>query len=385
MKKFILAGIAIILLLGLVGCESKKNKQIKAMMEVGEYASAMVLLNAELIEDVKNVELRKMLLECYEKQDLWDEVIKQIDIIKKIDPEANYDFMLMRSYSLIRQIEKAQIILKKYPNYNKSLDYKNTINLLEKIKKTEILTDSLREINSMIASANPDTLDDYMKSILENRIIFFDGDSLLEKKFFYYTKKNESALNKDKLQYFKENHLQDWYLVGIMSELCDDSPNLTYIVDDVKEMLQIDSTYIDYIYEPIMTYANSLIEPDIYDSKYGLYSFYRFYDDIINYYKKRSDSFRILRLFKKALDEKKLEIYWTEENDENPPDDVSLYFLYEDYIDLLKEMNEYQHIALFAVRKMKKFNKSNWVYKSLELEKNEALEKIGVKEKQIQG
>jgi len=376
LKIFKLTVIVIILLLSLIGCESRKHKQIKAMMEVGEYAPAMVLLNAELLEDVKNVELREMLIICYEKQELWAGVIKQIEVINNIEPEKNYDFLLMRAYSLLNQIDEAKIIKNKYPNYHSSLISKYDKNLVEIIKKIKIPSDSLRDIDCLYSIINPDTLDEFWKYIYDSKIKLFNGDSLLEKNFFYYTKKNESVLNEEKLQYYKENHLQDWYLVGIMSEVCDDSPNITYLEDDVKEMLQIDSTYIDYIYEPIMTYANSLIKPNIYDKKYGHYTYFLFYNEIVDYYKKRSVAFKILRLFKKSLDAKGSEIYWTEFNDENPPDDVSLYFLYGDYIDFLKEMNDYKHIVSFAELKMKKFNKSNWVYESLKLEKNKALEKL---------
>ena len=380
MKKFMLAGIAIILLLGLVGCESRKHKRIKVLMEVGEYFQAMVLLNVELLENVKNVKLRKMLLECHEKQGLWDEVIKQIEIIKKIAPETNYDFLLMRSYSLIKQTEKAQMILKKYPNYIDTLDTQYMLVLVEKVKNTNIPSDSLKDILSMFATINPDTLEENIKSLFTRKTVFFDGDSLLEKKFYYYTKKNESELNKEKIQYYKKKHLDDWYLVGILSELYDDSPYLYSIDDDVEKMLQIDSTYIDYIYDPLMRYANSLTEPDLYDRKYRLIGLSFYYSDFRYYYNNRSKVFELLNLYEKALDEKSNEISWLYCDNECLFKDTSLRILYNDYIVILKEMKDYLSIINFADKKMEIHKKSSIAYKTLKLEKIQALEKTELKE-----
>lgn len=368
MKKNILTGIVIILLLGLIGCESRKHKQIKAMMEVGEYAPAMLLINAELLEDVKNVELRRMLLECYEKQDLWGEVIKQIEIIKNIAPETNYDFLLMRSYSLNGQFSKAKTILKKYPAYDDTLITRNRKELLEKVKKIKISADSLKDIKSLISTINPDTLEDYMKSFFDDQISFFDGDSLLEKKFYFYSKKNESELNKKQLQYYKNNHLDDWYLSKILLELFDSSSYLQEYY--VREMLQIDSSFMDYIYDPLMMYVNSLKKPNVYDS--GI-----FYDiDKREYHRERSSVFKSLKIYEKALDEKSNEIYMIEIDDERSSKDIHLSIIYEEYIDILIEMNDYQSIIDFVDKKIKNHRETSISYKDLNNAKINALKKI---------
>lgn len=373
MRKKILTGIIIILLLGLIGCESRKHKQIKAMMEVGEYAPAMLLLNSELLEDVKNVELRKMLLECYEKQDLWDQVIKQIEIIKNIVPETNYDFLLMRSYSLNGQFGKAKTILKKYPAYNDTLNKKYMLALIEKVKNTTIPSDSLKDIQSLIATTNPDTLGEFGKSIFISQTLFFNGDSLLEKKFYYYTKKDESELNEKQLQYEKNNHLDDWYLSKVLSGLFDDDPpNLNEYY--VKDMLQIDSTFIDYIYDPLMVYANSLIKPNVYNDIF-------YYYDKSKYHRERFMIFKLLKLYKKALYEKSENIHLEEmirkeiEMSELGSD-LTFSWLYNEYIYILIQMNDYQGIIDFVDEKIKNHKKTSSSYEDLNNAKINALKKI---------
>ena len=333
----------------------------------------MLLLNAELLEDVKNVELRKMLLVCYEKLDLWDQVIKQIEIINNIVPETNYDFLLLRSYSLNGQFSKAKIILKKYPVYNDTLNKKYILDLIEKVKNAKIPSDSLKDIQSLIAITNPDTLGELYKSYFISQTLFFNGDSLLEKEFYYYTTKDESILNEKQLQYYNDNHLADWYLSKVLSELFgEDPPNLNEY--DVGDMLQIDSTYIDYIYDPLMVYTNSLIEPTSYNDIF-------YYSDKSKYHRERFKIFKMLKLYKKALREKNKEIHLQEmiEKDLGVREfssDIIFELLYSDYYYILIRMNDYQGIIDFVDEKINNHKKTSSSYESLNNFKIFAIKKM---------
>jgi hypothetical protein len=379
MKKIVLLLIATTLMI--LGCESRKQKQIKAMMEVGEYSPAIVMLNEELLDDVKNVNFREMLIECYVKLNLWNDVIKQIEIMGNIDYSHNYDFLLMRSYSLSNQIEKANNIAIKYPNYEDSLTIRYKKKIIEKVKKIKIHSDSLRDIQSWITKVNPDTLDEYMKPFYTQNAKFFDGDSLLEKKFNFYSTRNESLLTKMQLQFYKQNNLHDWYLVDILTELNDDSPYVSGIEDQITTIVQIDSTYSEYLYTPLISYMNNLIKPDLYDRKYGSYGWGNFYSDMRKYHKNQSIIFKLLKQYEKALEEKESEIYWLECDREYKYSnkDISLYSLYEEYIAILEMMNDLQNIVHFINDKTASMKKSDFGFDILTFRKNEILNEFAKK------
>jgi len=354
----------LILLFISFGCESKKHKQIKAMMEVGEYTQAITLIKEELLEDVKNIKFRKMLLKCFEKQQSWYEVINQIHIINRINPEINYDFLLLRAYSLNQQFDKVQTIMDNYSDYDTTVRLKFASSKINRVIKFKIHSDSLQNINAYYSFLDPDSLHD---AIEKTYCKLFDGDSLLEKKFFYYFDTNRVTLEKEMPSFFKKNHLNDWLIAIILLDLYDDFPYLDEY--ELESLLQIDSTYIDYIYHPLMVYVNSIKEPVRSDFKYGSY---RTYDNAIRYYhSKRSRAFEFLNLYEKALEEKRSEIYWS--------NDKWLSELYREYVRILTKMNDYNGIIYFIDEKIENHKGSTDLLKELNEMKIEVLSKLNHK------
>lgn len=298
-----------LLILLLTGCETKQVKQIKTMMEIGEYNKAIVILNIELNEDVKNVNLREMLLECYEHQRLWNEVIEQVDILNKLGLETDYDFLLMRAYALSNQCDKVEKLRKKYNDYADSLRTQYDKITIEKIKKMDVPSDSLKDIFSYI-EANPDTLDEYEKYYYEREKERFNNSLLLEKKYRYYKSKNLKNIEKEKFQFFKDHHLADIKLVDLMCRI--NSAYVSLYKNNITDILEIDSTYIYYIREPLMKYLSSIEKPNFSDAKYRYISSKFYYFDLCSYHDTRSRVFEGLGDMKAAIDEKLSEFYWQE-------------------------------------------------------------------------
>lgn len=354
MKKKILTGIMIIIiLLGLISCESKKHKQIKAMIEVGEYAPAILLLNAELLEDVKNIELRKMLLVCYEEQDLWDQVINQIHIINRINPEINYDFLLLRAYSINHQFDDAKMIYKKYEHFITDIDIKYYKEVFKKISSMEFDPDSLMNIKIYYTKLDPDSLNQYSLPWFN----LFNGDSLSEKKFRYYITKNNKTVENELNQFCKDKSIQDLMLFNVLFSLSE-----SFIFDyEIERLLSTDSTYINYLIPEFSNYLLTLEKP----SEEGYWK--------ARYHEKRMNIFHYLGDFDAEINEVEELIFDYELNLKYDSFDAftdsecesNLLELYTRYVDILKLNSSKQQIQSFLDNKLDKHKENHNIYKEL--------------------